>query len=81
VGKYYQYANRLAHLYFLREINGLDARLIFLYFLSDPDTRGPRSRAEWKPAIAEAHLALGLSDRLPSCVNELFIDVRQLQDT
>jgi hypothetical protein len=26
---FYQYANRLAHLYFLRELNGLDAYLVF----------------------------------------------------
>jgi len=29
---FYQYANRLAHLYFLRQLNGLDAYLLFLYF-------------------------------------------------
>ena len=29
---FYQYANRLAHLYFLRQLNGLDATLLFLYF-------------------------------------------------
>ena len=30
---FYQYANRIAHLYFLRELNGVDAVLVFVYFL------------------------------------------------
>ena len=29
---FYEYANRLAHLYLLRELNGIDAKLAFVYF-------------------------------------------------
>ena len=33
---FYQYANRLAHLYLLRELNKINACLVFVYFLNDP---------------------------------------------
>lgn len=36
--KLYQYANRLAHLYFLRHLNGVEAYLLLLYF-ADPRMR------------------------------------------
>ena len=32
---FYQYANRIAHLYFLKEVNKVDAVLVFLYFVGD----------------------------------------------
>ena len=49
---FYQYANRLAYLYFLRELNGIDAFLVFLYFLnakemSADNTLVPRTKREW----------------------------------
>ena len=49
---FYQYANRLAHLYFLRDLNGIDAFLVFLYFLnakemSADNTLVPRTKREW----------------------------------
>jgi hypothetical protein len=78
VGPYYQYANRLAHLYFLREVNQLNAHLVFLYFLNDPDTQGPASAQLWRPAIDEAHATLGLRAPLPRFVHEVFVDVRRL---
>jgi hypothetical protein len=78
VGKYYQYANRLAHLYFLREVNRLDAHLVFLYFLNDPHTRGPSSQQEWQTAIAKAHSALGLPEHLVPAVHEVFINVQHI---
>ena len=50
---FYQYANRLAHLYFLREMNGLDAFLVFLYFLNAKemtaqDTIVPATSKMWE---------------------------------
>lgn len=75
---YYQYANRLAHLHFLRS-NGVDAHLVLIYFVNDREMGGPSSAAGWAPAIAEAHEALGLpqsSDR--AGIHELFVDVKEL---
>ena len=34
-GTFYQYTNRIAHLYYLRVLNGIDAYLVNIYFLND----------------------------------------------
>ena len=49
---FYQYANRLAHLYFLRELNKVDAALVFVYFLGDTTVpgRNPVTREGWEAA-------------------------------
>jgi hypothetical protein len=72
---FYQYANRLAHLYFLRQ-HGVDAHLVFIYFINDSDMRGPTSRAEWAPVLDDCYRALGLEreQRIPG-VHSVFIDV------
>ncbi len=78
-GKLYQYTNRLAHLYLLRELNGLPAHLVFIYFTGDTDMRGPETRQEWRGAIELAHALLGLPrrHRMSAYVHEVFIDVRE----
>ena len=57
---FYQYANRIAHLYLLRELNKVDATLVFVYFSGDDTVPGrePVSREGWQAAIylARAHL-------------------------
>lgn len=81
-GKLYQYANRLAHLYLLRELNGIPAFLVFVYFLGDEDVHGPESIAEWKAALTVAKRVLGLSERNPMSryIGEVFFDVRALDN-
>ena len=69
---YYQYANRLAHLHFLRE-HGVDAVLVFLYF-TRADMGGPTSEAEWKQHIDTAHAHLGIAENTHSAVT-IFQDV------
>ncbi len=59
---FYQYANRLAHLYFMREIAKEDAYMVFLYILNDP-THIPTSRVEWRGALELQKLLLGLGGR------------------
>ena len=59
---FYQYANRLAHLYFMREIAREDAYMVFLYILNDP-THIPTSRAEWQGALELQKHLLGLGSR------------------
>ena len=79
---YYQYANRLSHLYLLRELNGLDAYLLFVYFVGDWTTT-QTSKGEWLRSIQEVKNALGLplnSDWLKSHVKEVFIDTADLCD-
>lgn len=73
---YYQYANRLAHLYFLRQLNQKQAWLIFLYFVNAHDVGGPKSVEEWRDVIEEVHAHLGLeADRLRPYVVDLFLDL------
>ena len=73
---YYQYANRLAHLGFLRK-HKVQAWLIFLYFTGDAEMAGPASPAEWDLAIRAAHQALGLSNH-PQWVISLFQPIQDL---
>ena len=78
-GRLYQYANRVAHLYLLRELNGVDAHLIFLYFTGASDVNGPETVKEWIAALTVAKRVLGLRSRhrLHRYVNDVFIDVAE----
>ncbi|MEQ8482259.1 MAG: hypothetical protein RIC18_16540 [Hoeflea sp.] len=57
--RFYQYANRLAHLWFLRKL-GVDARLMLVGFVNDGDVNGPSSPEEWHSAYRMIDNALGL---------------------
>lgn len=57
---FYQYANRLAHLYFLNKLNGLDAYLVFLYFADAPDVPKPCTASEWQGSERLIKKCLGL---------------------
>jgi hypothetical protein len=71
---FYQYANRLAFLYLLRE-NGVDAHLLHVLFLNARDVRGPGEVAEWHGALKLLRASLGLSDhRLQAFVHEVYVD-------
>lgn len=78
-GPFYQYANRVAHLHFLREENGIDAHLVYVYCLNAPDVRGPTTRDEWAGAIqlVEAYLGVG-RHRLSRFIHRIYVDVAQL---
>ena len=80
---FYQYANRLAHLYFLRERNKVNAALVFVYFVGDTTVAGrdPVSREGWQTAIEFAHHHLGLPANAPwigKNVTDVFIDIGDL---
>ncbi|NWF97247.1 MAG: hypothetical protein HXY34_14005 [Candidatus Thorarchaeota archaeon] len=76
---FYQYVNRLAHLYLLRQ-NRLPAYLLFVYFINDFEMKGPTSIHEWKGAIELLHSYLGIRrHKLKDFVADVFIDVRCLQ--
>lgn len=78
-GTYYQYANRLAHLYLLRGCNQIDAFLVFLYFTGAAEVQGPTKQSEWAEAISAAHQTLQIRNGpLTKFVIELFIDVSHL---
>lgn len=77
----YQYTNRLAHLYLLRELNHLRAFLVFLYFVGDREMGGPWTVREWESAIQVVRGVLGLKDRnrLSKYVLDVFIDVAEIK--
>ena len=77
---YYQYANRLAHLYLLAELNDIDAYLMMIYFLNDKEQNGPRQSSEWKEAIRKQNSCLGLCNdhRLSDRVITLYPDVTEM---
>ena len=76
---FYQYTNRLAHLYLLRELNHIPAYLIFVYFVNDDEMNGPKSIDEWRGAISLMKTYLGIArHRLHKSVAEVFIDVKGL---
>lgn len=74
--RFYQYTNRLAHAHLLNKLNGVPTRLVFVYFIGDPDLDGPTSRREWEAATRVLHEALGITGRLPRYVTDVFIDIR-----
>lgn len=73
---FYQYANRLAHLYFLSELNGCEAYMLFLYFADAPDVPSPCADAEWRGAIRLTKRCLGLgAHRFVNRVGDLILRV------
>lgn len=73
---FYQYANRLAHLYFLHELNDLDAYLIFLYFANATDVPKPCTVEQWQGAIRLTEKCLGLGNhKFRNRITSLIIDV------
>jgi len=77
---FYQYTNRLAHLYWLREVNRLPAYMVFLYFINDHDMDGPTTREEWEGAIQLMQSFLGLRrHKLSAYVLDVFVDVTELE--
>jgi hypothetical protein len=66
-GALYQSANRVTHLYFLRERLKRPAWLVNLYFLNDPI--GPADRAAWNSALRAVKSSLGLEAPVPFAVD------------
>ncbi len=76
---FYQYANRLAHLYFLREINHRDVYMVFVYFVNDTEMGGPSTIEEWKGAIRLVESLLGVHrHKLSQYIGDVFISVDDL---
>lgn len=78
---FYQYTNRLAHQYFLRELNGINSVLVFLNFLNAEEMNGPRTTEEWHGAIKLMHKLLQIPDDLEKLgVYHAFLDVALVPD-
>ena len=79
-GTFYQYVNRIAHLYYLKILNGIDAYLINIYFLNDKSVDGPTTKEEWNGALTVIKQYLGISKRnkLDKYIFDIFIDTKNL---
>jgi len=76
---FYQYTNRLAHLYLLRVLNGIPTCLVNVYFYNDVEQRGPESILEWEKAIEIQKTRLGIQQhKLDRNVIDVFIDVKDI---
>lgn len=79
-GKFYQYTNRLAHLYFLRKKHNKPAYLLNIYFIGDKTVNGPETIQEWKGALQVLHSYLGLSiHKLSKYMADIFIDIKTIK--
>jgi hypothetical protein len=75
---FYQYANRLAHVNFLRGFH-MPAYLVCVYFVNDSEMKGPKTVEEWKGAIRLLHRCLGLRENLiQEWVIDIFADVTKI---
>jgi hypothetical protein len=73
-GPLYQYANRLAHVYFLREVARVNAWLVNLCFVDDPHK--PTSLACWQQELSANKAKLGFaSARVPYSI-DVFLGAR-----
>jgi len=79
-GTFYQYVNRIAHLYYLREKNQIKAYLLFIYFINDITVHGPKTKDEWLGAIQTTKCYLGLAKKhkLRKYIHDIFIDINDL---
>ena len=66
-GPLYQSANRLAHLYFIRERLNSFAWLVNLCFINDPI--GPADRVAWEAELTKVKVQLGINSPVPFVIN------------
>ena len=79
-GTFYQYVNRIAHLYYLREKNQIKAHLLFIYFINDITVHGPKTKDEWLGAIQTMECYLGLTKKykLRKYIHDIFLDIKKI---
>jgi hypothetical protein len=79
---FFQYANRLAHLLWLRW-NNVDAYLLFASFVADDEMNGPYHAETWAAVFKAADHALGLKGKheLSPFIFHVHPDIRVLKDT
>jgi hypothetical protein len=76
-GTLYQSANRIAHLFFLREKLNRPCLLFNLYFVGDPYR--PTSLEEWQAALPSINNELGLTRPVPGLI-ELFVPALEVSE-
>ena len=78
---FYQYANRIAHLHFLKGICSTKALLVFVDFIGDSEMDGPESPEEWRGATDLIHVYLGIQNNpISGSIAHVCIDVGELAE-
>jgi len=78
-GPFYQYANRIAHLHFLNNLNGIKSYLVFVNFVGDKEMGGPKSEYEWVGVDSLIHSYLGVGPmNLKPYMADICVDVGEL---
>jgi len=76
---FYQYANRVAHLHFLKNLNSIKSYLIFVNFVGDKEMGGPENEQEWVGVNNLIHSYLGIGKiNLKPFMADICIDVAEL---
>jgi hypothetical protein len=77
MGEYYDYTAKIANLYYLRELNGIDAYLTCVYFVGEDSEVSPNRISEWKEQITKRNCELGLPKvhKLSDYIIEVFVRV------
>lgn len=78
LGPLYQYANRLAHVRFLREVAGRTAWLANVCFLDDPIK--PTTRMQWDVLLPDLKSALGFRSGTIPYVIDVFLPARDRRE-
>jgi hypothetical protein len=71
----YQYANRLAHVDFLRR-NGVDARIVNVCFAGDPNLRRRTSIEQWRKSCADLKKEIGFEAKAPRWLADVVLPAR-----
>ncbi|MFH1051420.1 MAG: hypothetical protein V1779_10895 [bacterium] len=79
-GKFYQYANRIAHLYYLQVLNDIPTYLVNIYFYNDDTIEySPKSKEEWETAILIVKSFLEIRNhKLSEFMVDVFVDVKNI---
>jgi hypothetical protein len=79
-GEFYQYANRLAHLYFFLQA-GIPAWLVNVYFLGDPHfSDSPATPKEWEGALAQLKAKLCLTAPFIAHAADVFLEAKDRRE-
>jgi hypothetical protein len=73
-GPLYQSANRLAHLYFFRQVVGVQAWLVNVYFIEDPHS--PTTLENWRNALKQVKEELEITGIQVPNTAELFLEAK-----
>ena len=74
-GPLYQSANRLAHVYFFREVAKVPAWFVNVLFMNDPHS--PTSMDDWQKALPGIKEELGLPDTVLPNVGYIFLEAQE----